>query len=64
MLFPGSEGGRRVNLRKLIGTAIVLILIYWIVTQPDDAAGSVESIAGTLQGWAENVTSFFGQLAN
>lgn len=52
------------NLRKLIGTAIVLILIYWIVTQPDDAAGSVESIAGTLQGWAENVTSFFGQLAN
>ncbi|MGQ0574111.1 MAG: hypothetical protein ACT4RN_07880 [Pseudonocardia sp.] len=50
------------KLSKLIGVALVLLVIWFIVQQPSAAAGSVESIAGTLERWAGNVTSFFTQV--
>lgn len=50
------------KLNKLIGVALILLVIWFIVQQPAQAAGSVESIAGTLERWATNVTAFFTQV--
>ncbi len=50
------------KLKKLLGLAAILLVIWFVVKQPSTAAGSVESIAGTLEGWAQNVTTFFTQV--
>lgn len=50
------------NLKKLLGVAAILLLIWFVVQQPTAAANSVESVSGTLERWAGNVTSFFTQV--
>lgn len=47
------------NLKRLLGVAAVLLIIWFIVTQPAAAASTVDSIAATLGQWATNITSFF-----
>ena len=50
------------KLSRLIGVAVVLLVIWFIVTNPTAAANSVEAIGATLGRWATNVTSFFTQI--
>lgn len=50
------------NVKKLFGVVLILLLIWFVVQQPSQAAGSVESIAGTLERWAGNITTFFTQV--
>ena len=50
------------KLSKLIGVALILLVIWFIVTSPTAAANTVESIGATLSQWATNVTSFFTQI--
>jgi len=50
-------------MKKFLGPIVVLLLIFWIVTAPGNAAGALENLAATLGGWAQNVTSFFSQIA-
>lgn len=56
---PERTVDMRVNLRRLLGLAAILILIWWIVNEPSRAANSFENILDTLEGWAQNVTTFF-----
>jgi hypothetical protein len=51
-----------VNVKKIAGLLGIALLIFFVVTSPDAAANSIQSIGATLRGWAENVTSFFSQL--
>ena len=50
------------KLSRVIGIAAVLLIIWFIVTNPTAAANSVEAIGATLERWAGNVTSFFTQI--
>jgi hypothetical protein len=51
-----------VNVKKIVGLLAIALLIFFVVTQPDGAANSVQSIVGTLRGAAESVTQFFTRL--
>jgi len=53
-----------VKLKNLLGPVVVILVIFWIVTAPGAAAGSVENMGNTLRDWATNVTAFFGQIAS
>lgn len=50
------------NVKKIVGLLAIALLIFFVITQPDGAANSVQSIAGTLRDAAESITSFFTQL--
>lgn len=50
------------SVKKWLGIIAIVLLVWFVVTQPDPAANSVESIAGTLESWAENLASFFTQV--
>lgn len=52
------------NLKKILGILAIVLIIFWIVTRPDSAAGSVESLGGTLHDWADNVTTFFTEIVD
>jgi len=51
-----------VNLKKIVGFLVIALVVFYIFTQPDSAAGSLESIGTTLRDGAESVIRFFNQL--
>ena len=51
-----------VNLKKIVGFLAIALVVFYIFTQPDSAAGSIESIGTTLRNGAESVIRFFNQL--
>jgi hypothetical protein len=59
---PWKRRWTSVKLSRVIGIAAVLLIIWFIVTNPTAAANSVEAIGATLERWAGNVTSFFTQI--
>jgi hypothetical protein len=51
-----------VNVKKLAGLIAIALLIFFVVTEPDSAANSLQNIGGTLHDWAESVTTFFKEV--
>jgi hypothetical protein len=51
-----------VNLKKIVGFLAIALVVFYIFTQPDSAAGSLESIGTTLRNGAEACIRFFDQL--
>jgi len=51
-----------VNVKKIVGLLAIALLIFFVVTQPDGAANSVQNIASVLRDAAQSITSFFTQL--
>ena len=58
----GAETVVVVNVKKIVGLLAIALLIFFVVTQPDGAANSVQNIAGILRDAAQSITSFFTQL--
>jgi hypothetical protein len=52
----------RVNVKKIVGLLAIALLIFFVITNPTGAAGSLQSVGATLQGWAESITTFFTSL--
>ena len=50
------------NLRKIVGLLVVVLLIFFVITQPGAAATSVTNIGDTLYNAAQSITSFFTRL--
>ncbi|WP_219418251.1 hypothetical protein [Pseudonocardia nigra] len=50
------------NVKKIVGLLAIALLIFFVITQPDGAANSVQNIGATLRDAAESITSFFTQL--
>ncbi len=50
------------NVKKIVGLLAVALLLFWVFTQPDNAAGSVQNVGGTLRDGAESVIRFVTQL--
>ena len=51
-----------VNVKKIVGLLAIALLLFFVFTQPDNAAGSVTSIGTTLKSGAESVIRFVTQL--
>jgi hypothetical protein len=51
-----------VNVKKIVGFVAIALLIWFVVTQPDGAANSLQNIGGILRDAADSVTRFFTQL--
>ena len=51
-----------VNVKKVVGLLAIALLLFFVFTQPDNAAGSVSSIGTTLRDGAESVIRFVTQL--
>jgi hypothetical protein len=51
-----------VNVKKIVGVLAVALLLWFIFTQPDNAAGSMQNIGTTLRDGADSVIRFFTQL--
>jgi hypothetical protein len=51
-----------VDVKKLAGLIAIALLIFFVITQPNSAANSLQSIASTLRDWAESVTTFFTEV--
>ncbi len=50
------------NVRRLLGFIVIALLLFFIFTQPDSAATSVQNIGTTLRDGANSVTHFFTRL--
>jgi hypothetical protein len=51
-----------VNVKKIVGLLAIALLLFFVFTQPDNAAGSVTSVGTTLRDGAESVIRFVTQL--
>ncbi|MHA6629263.1 hypothetical protein ACU61A_27835 [Pseudonocardia sichuanensis] len=50
------------NVKKIVGVLAIALLLWFVFTQPDSAAGSMQSIGTTLRNGADSVIRFFTQL--
>lgn len=50
------------NLKKILGFVAIALVVFFIITQPAGAAGSIQNIGNILYNAAQSVTSFFTQL--
>lgn len=51
-------------MQKVIVAAVVLFLGYFLITQPENAAGIVEQMWGVLVGLFDGIVNFIGELFN
>jgi hypothetical protein len=51
-----------VNVKKIVGLLAIALLLFFVFTQPDSAAGSLQNIGTTLRDGAESIIRFFTQL--
>lgn len=50
------------DVKKIVGLLVIALLIFFVVTQPDSAANSVQNIGSILRNAAESVTRFFTRI--
>lgn len=50
------------NLRRIVGFLAIALIIWFVVTQPDGAANTLQNIGAILRDAADSVTRFFSQL--
>jgi len=48
--------------KRIVGLLVIVLVAFFIITQPAAAAASVQSILSTLRSAAESVTSFFTRI--
>jgi hypothetical protein len=51
-----------VNVKKIVGLLALALLLFWVFTQPDSAAGSVQNVGTTLRDGAESVITFVTEI--
>jgi hypothetical protein len=54
--------GGDVNLKTILGWAVVAFLIWWVIEQPSGAAHVVHNIGTFLTAAAHGISSFFTQV--
>ena len=50
------------NVKKIVGVLAIALVLWFVFTEPDGAAGSMQSIGTTLRNGADSVIRFFTQL--
>jgi hypothetical protein len=47
-----------VNLRKLVGFLVVIFVLFWIITSPSSASGSVNGVLANLHSAGTSIATF------
>lgn len=50
------------DVKKIVGLLVIALLLFFVFTQPDSAANSVQNIGTTLRDGAQSITRFFTRL--
>ena len=50
------------NVRKIVGTLATVLLVFFVISQPERAAMSVRSIGSSLAGAGQSMIDFVTQL--
>ncbi len=50
------------NVRKILGTLTIVLLVFFVISQPERAAMSVRSIGSSLAGAGQSLIDFVAQL--
>ena len=51
-----------VNVRKLVGLLVLILVVFFIITRPTDAANTVQDIGNTLAAAGNSIIVFFTTL--
>lgn len=52
------------NAKKILIIGVVAIVLFFLVTQPNESANAVQTFLGWLQDGAEGIVTFFKALFN
>jgi hypothetical protein len=47
-----------VNLRKLVGFLVVIFVLFWVISAPSSASGSVNGLLGNLREAGDSIAHF------
>jgi len=47
-----------VNLKRIVGFLVVIFVLFWIISQPRSASGSVNNVLGNLQEAGSSIATF------
>lgn len=53
-----SDGGTAVNVKKLVGPLLIVFLLFWIISNPSGASGSVTGVLGNLKEAGTSMVTF------
>lgn len=62
MVYTQRDGSVVVNLKKLAIYGGIAFVIFYLVTQPTDAASAVNSAAAWVQNAADSISTFVSSL--
>jgi hypothetical protein len=48
----------QVNLKKLVGFLVIILALYWIISQPGSASGTVNGLLANLQEAGDSIVTF------
>jgi hypothetical protein len=51
------------NLKKLVLFLVVIFVLFWIISRPDSASGSVNGLVGNLQEAGNSLVNFITNVA-
>ena len=51
------------NVKKLVGILVVVLVVFFVVTNPAGASSAVSGIGNWLYGVGQSVTSFFSSIS-
>ena len=46
------------NLRKIVGFLVVIFVLFWIISAPGSAGGTVNGVLGNLRDAGESIATF------
>jgi hypothetical protein len=67
MGLPGPTDFRtvvQVNLKKLVGFLVVIFVLFWIISAPTSASGTVEGLMASLKEAGQSLVTFMTNVAN
>ncbi|MGQ0483394.1 MAG: hypothetical protein ACT4O0_20510 [Pseudonocardia sp.] len=52
------------NLKKLVGFLVVIFVLFWIISAPTSASGTVEGLMASLKEAGQSLVTFMTNVAN
>ena len=62
LVVPNARTVVWMNVRKILGTLAIVLLVFFVISQPGRAAMSVRSIGNSLAGAGQSMIDFVTQL--
>jgi hypothetical protein len=50
------------NLKKIVGFLVVIFVLFWIISQPSNASGSVNGLMGNLREAGNSMATFISNV--